>query len=219
MKRLALAGLALLIAAACLTAQRRSFGARDVTLAPPLANSPEEKRILAVLDQAASSGNVYLEVPPVDGRMLRLLTETANAKHVVEIGTSTGYSGLWLTLALQKTGGTLTTFEVDKDRAAQARKHFEAAGVSGLVRIIEGDAHQNVRQLKGPIDVAFIDADKEGYVDYLNTLLPLIRPGGLILAHNINTAPDYIKAVSDNPALETVHYMHGGGLSITIRKR
>ena len=122
--------------------------------------------------RCARSGKTYLSVPVSDGRVLRLLTETVGAKTVVEIGTSTGYSGLWFCLALQKTGGKLTTFEVDSGRAATARKHFEQAGVARLVNVIEGDAHRKWPGLKGPIDLAFIDADKEGYVDYLNKLLP-----------------------------------------------
>jgi predicted O-methyltransferase YrrM len=187
--------------------------------APPLAKTEEEKRILAVLDQARSSGDVYLEVPIADGRMLRLLTEVAGAKNVVEIGTSTGYSGLWLCLALQKTGGKLTTFEIDPGRAAEARKHFQQAGIGSIATVVLGDAHENVKRLKDPIDVLFIDADKPGYLDYLTKLLPLVRPGGLILAHNVDSAPDYVKAVTTSPDLETVFYMQGAGLGVTLKKR
>lgn len=187
--------------------------------APPLAKTEAERKILAVLDQARSSGDVYLEVPVADGRMLRLLTEAAGARNVVEIGTSTGYSGLWLCLALQKTGGKLTTFEIDPGRAAEARKHFQQAGVGPLVTVVLGDAHENVKRLKEPIDVLFIDADKSGYLDYLNKLLPLVRPGGLILAHNIDSAPDYVRAVTTNPDLETVFYRQGAGLGVTLKKR
>ena len=185
----------------------------------PLANSEAEKRVLAVLDETLKNGEVWSSVPVSDGRMLRLLAESAGAKNVVEIGTSTGYSGLWFCLALQKTGGKLTTFEYDPGRAAMAREHFKKAGVDGLVTLIEGDAHRNVSQLKDPIDVLFIDADKEGYVDYLEKLLPLVRPGGLILAHNINMARDYVDRVTTNPALDTVFYSLGAGLGITLKKR
>ncbi len=186
---------------------------------PPLAKTDSEKRILTVLDEARAKGEVYLQVPVTDGRMLRLLTEAAGAKNVVEIGTSTGYSGLWFCLALDKTGGKLTTFERDPGRAALARTHFQKAGVDRIVTVIEGDAHETINRLKGPIDVAFIDADKEGYVDYLKKLLPLVRPGGLILAHNIGMAPDYVQAVTTNPDLETLFYMQGAGLGITLKKR
>jgi caffeoyl-CoA O-methyltransferase len=70
-----------------------------------------------------------------------------------------------------------------------------------------------------PIDVLFIDADKEGYVDYLNKLLPLVKPGGLILAHNIGMANDYEQLVKASRALETMYYMEGEGLGITLKKR
>jgi predicted O-methyltransferase YrrM len=100
-----------------------------------------------------------------------------------------------------------------------ARGHFKEAGVDGLVTIVEGDAHQNVARLKGPVDVAFLDADKDGYVDYLREVLPLVRPGGLILAHNVEMVPDYVKAVTTSADLETVFYMEGGGLAVTLKKR
>ena len=138
---------------------------------------------------------------------------------MVEIGTSTGYSGLWFSLALERTHGHLTTFEIDHQRASRAREHFQRAGVDNVVTLVEGDAHQQITKLKGPIDVAFIDADKEGYVDYLNKLLPLMRPGGLILAHNIDMVPDYIKAVRSNDTLETILYTQGAGMSVTLKKR
>jgi predicted O-methyltransferase YrrM len=185
----------------------------------PVANSEPEKRVLAVLDEAQRAGAMFQNVPVTDGRMLRLLTEAAGAKNVVEIGTSTGLSGLWLCLALQKTGGKLTTFEYDAGRAATARGHFKKAGVDQLVTLVEGDAHQTIARLKEPIDVLFIDADKEGYVDYLNKLLPLVRPGGLILAHNVDMVGDYNRLVTSNPALETLFYMEGEGLGITLKKR
>ena len=186
---------------------------------PPLANNEAERRILAVLEEIRQSRRTWASVPDSDGRMLRLLAEAAGANHVAEIGTSTGYSGLWLCLALQNTGGKLTTFEIDAGRAAMAREHFKKAGVDHLVTLIEGDAHQNLARLQGPIDVAFIDAEKTGYVNYLNRLLPLVRPGGLILAHNVEMASDYVEAVTTNPALDTVFYMDGAGLGVTLKKR
>ena len=186
---------------------------------PALAKTEAEKKVLATLQEAQRTGETYLNVSVSDGRILRVLAETAGAKNVVEIGTSTGLSGMWLSLALMQTGGKLTTFEIDPGRAATARAHFRKAGVDQLVTVVEGDAHKNVAQIRDPIDVVFIDADKEGYLDYLNKLLPLVRPGGLILAHNVNTAPDYVRAVTTNPDLETVFAGDGQGLGITLKKR
>jgi len=186
---------------------------------PPLAKTAAEKKILAELNRMVKTNETYLSVPREDGEALWVLTEAVNAKHVVEIGTSTGYSGLWLCMALSATGGHLTTFEINHRRFTEAHQHFEQAGVADLVTQIEGDAHKNVEKLKGPIDVAFIDADKSGYVDYLHKLLHLVRPGGLILAHNIDMAPDYVHAVTTNPELQTIFYMQGRGLGVTLKKR
>jgi caffeoyl-CoA O-methyltransferase len=183
------------------------------------ARTESEKRILTAIGEAVRSGELYANVPAADGKMLRILAESVNAKEVVEIGTSTGISGLWFSLALEKTGGKLTTFEYDSRRAATAREHFRRAGVDRLITLVEGDAHQTIRRVSGPIDVVFIDADKDGYVDYLNQVLPLVRPGGLILAHNSDMVPDYMRAVTTSPNLETVVYSEGGGLAITLKKR
>lgn len=187
---------------------------------PPLAQSEVEKRVLATIDQAVKAGELYANVPAADGRLMRILTEAINAKTVVEIGTSTGISGLWFCLALDKTGGILHTFELDKGRAELARKHFRSAGMESHVHLVEGDAHQNVPKfIREPIDVVFIDAEKNGYVDYLSKVLPLVRPGGLILAHNTEMVPDYMKAVTSNADLDTVVYTSGGGLAVTLKKR
>jgi caffeoyl-CoA O-methyltransferase len=161
--------------------------------APPVARTPAEKRVLQTIDEIVKAGDLYQNVPAADGRMLRILTEAVNAKRVVEVGTSTGISGLWFCLALEKTGGELTTFELDETRAALARRHFDKAGVEGRIKLVEGDAHEKIASLRDPIDIVFLDAEKEGYVDYLNKLLPLVRPGGLILAHNTDMVPDYMK--------------------------
>jgi len=201
-------------------AAQRSAGTSPESLQyPPLARSDAEKRILTTISEAVKAGELYANVPAVDGRMLRVLAESTNAKRVLEIGTSTGISGLWFSLALERTGGHLTTLELDSRRAAVARGHFKRAGVDSLVTLIEGDAHKSIGSLQGPFDIVFIDAEKSGYVNYLTQVLPLVRPGGLILAHNIDMTPDYVKTVSANPALETVYYLQGNQLAITLKKR
>jgi predicted O-methyltransferase YrrM len=189
----------------------------------PIAKSEMEKKILSVLDDMdKNQRRGMMNVPIEDGRLLRLLAESVNAKHVVEIGTSNGYSGIWLCLALQTTGGKLTTYEIDAQRAALARENFKRAGVDKIVTLVEGDAHEEVTKLKEPIDILFIDADKEGYIDYLNKLLPLVRPGGLIVAHNVDMRgqlQEYVTAVTTKAELETVFYQQGGGISVTLKKR
>ena len=193
------------------------FRAGSPALASPSAKSENEQRVLGVLKDMRDTGKTYLSVSEEKGRMLRLLTEAIGARHVVEIGTSTGYSGLWFCLALETTGGHLTTFEIDPGRARMARENFKRAGVDRLVSVIEGNAHEKVKELKEAVDVAFLDADKGGYPDYLDKLLPMVRPGGLIVADNTNMSPEYREALAANPALETVYW--GRDVSVTLKKR
>lgn len=191
---------------------------------PLLSKTEDEKKILSVLDDMdRNQRRGMMNVPIEDGRLLRLLTEAIGAKHVVEIGTSNGYSGIWFCLALRTTGGKLTTHDIDEGRAALARENFKRAGVDKLVTLVFGDAHETVKNLKGPIDILFLDADKPGYTDYLNKLLPLVRPGGLVIAHNMNPRmadSKYVKAITTNPDLETL-LLHKeiGGISVTLKKR
>jgi caffeoyl-CoA O-methyltransferase len=216
----AAAGLAALIPAASARAQFRRRG--NAAAGPPKSHSAEERRILDVIEDVYRNHR-YLSVPREDGRLLRILAESISAQRIVELGTSTGYSGLWLLLALKKTGGKLVTYEIDEGRQATAHGNFERAGVGALVTIVLGDAHEEVTKLKEPIDLVFLDADKEGYPDYLRKLLPLVRPGGLIVAHNMASPPpdpDYIRAVTTDPALDTVFVnMDSAGVGITLKKR
>jgi predicted O-methyltransferase YrrM len=201
---------------------RRGRGFSAAPQQPPVPVNEEEKKILSILDDMdRNQRRGMMNVPIEDGRLLRLLTEAIGAKHVVEIGTSNGYSGIWFCLALRTTGGKLTTHDIDEGRAALARENFKRAGVDKIVTLVFGDAHETVKNLKEPIDVLFLDADKPGYIDYLNKLLPLVRPGGLILAHNVNMGQmqDFIKAITTNPNLETVFQGQGQGLSVTLKKR
>jgi len=188
-------------------------------------NTEMEARILRVLeDMYRRQQQGMWNITPEDGKLLRVLTEAVGAKNVVEIGTSNGYSAIWLCLALRSTGGKLTTHEIDARRTSLARANFRRAGVNDIVTLIEGDAHKTVTKLKEPIDILFLDADQSGNLDYLNKLLPLVRPGGLILAHNTTDLEslmrDYLEAVTTNPDLETVFlHKHDRGIGVTLKKR
>lgn len=197
---------------------RRGGGSSVIQQQQPLGADEQEKKILSVLeDMDRSQSRGMMNVPQEDGRILRLLTESIGAKHVVEIGTSNGYSGIWFCLALRTMGGKLTTHDIDEGRASLARENFKRAGVDNMVTLVMGDAHETIKRIKEPIDVLFIDADKEGYLDYLTKMLPLVRPGGLILSHNIEMiGQDYIDAITKNPNLETLQLQ---GVTVTLKKR
>ncbi|RIK79337.1 MAG: hypothetical protein DCC67_10635 [Planctomycetota bacterium] len=202
---------------------------------PPVPQDDFEKRLLAAMDDIRQ-GPQFANVSYADGRLLRLLAEAVDAKRIVEIGTSTGESAVWLALAVQATGGHIYTHEIDEGRAAVAKENFKKAGVDEFITIVMGDAHETVKRYLDPqdplfvdagkqqaIDVLFLDADKEGYIDYLEKLLPLVRPGGLVIAHNMNTRqadPRYVKAITEDPQLETLILLkEGTGVGVTLKKR
>lgn len=192
---------------------------------PPTAKDAQEEKILAVLDDLDKHhrrGN--MNVPAEDGRLLRLLVEATDAKKVVEIGTSTGYSGIWMCLGLRKTGGKLITHDIDEGRAAKARENFAKAGVADMVTLVMGDAHEKIKNLEGPVDLVFIDAEKSGYPDYLKQMLPLVRPGGLIVSHNTSMRGEdmarYNEMLQTDPNLETLYFhVDNQGISVSLKKR
>lgn len=203
---------------------RSGQGGDTLFSSPVQPKTDREKALLAVLedmDRTQRSGS--MSVPMEDGRILRLLTESMGAKSVVEIGTSIGYSGIWFCMALEKTGGKLITHDIDEGRASKARANFKRAGVENIVTLVMGDAHETVKKLKDPIDILFLDADKEGYLDYLEKLLPLVRPGGLVIAHNMSVRqadPRYVKAITTNPDLETLFLnLQSSGIGVSMKKR
>jgi caffeoyl-CoA O-methyltransferase len=202
----------------------RGETSRDQTIheGAALPKDDAERKILQAIEDITQKQGRRMNVPTTDGRLLRLLAESIGAKTVVEFGTSNGISSIWLSLALRKTGGKVITHEINPDTAALARENFKTAGVADFVTVVEGDAHQKVSELKGPIDMVFIDADKEGYLDYFKKTLPLVRPGGLILAHNMTPRmanPEFLKAITTSPDVETLFYLEGGGLAVTLKKR
>lgn len=161
-------------------------------------------------------------VTPSEGAFLRDEVEKVGAKHALEIGTSNGYSGIWIALGLGKTGGHLVTLEIDEERARLARENFKAAGVDSLITLIRGDAHQEIPKLEKPFDFVFIDAEKEGSVSYLRAVEPMVPPGGVILAHNVtdlrSQMEDFIQTVRTDPLLKTTFVNPGpGGFSVSIK--
>jgi len=198
------------------------YGGKPKVDAPPVPKGDKEKQALAALGEM-TKGKWYLNITTREGRVLRQLVEARGAKRIVEIGTSSGYSTIWLAMGARATGGRVFTHEINPKMIEMARKNFKKAGVDDLITIIKGDAHDTVKQHKEPIDVVFLDAEKKGYLDYLQKLLPLVRAGGLILGHDMHPPmpdPRYIKAITTNRDLDTSFIMmESFGISMTVKKR
>jgi predicted O-methyltransferase YrrM len=165
--------------------------------------------VTAFLDQHRGTWR-DMNVREADGKALRDLIVERRLTRAVEIGTSTGHSGIWMAWGLSKTGGKLITIEIDRERHAEAVEHFKAAGVAPWVDARLGDAHELVPRLEGPIDFVFIDADKDWYTRYAQALLPKLSPGGCLTAHNVSSwrgswqmTGDFYGYITSVPDLDT----------------
>jgi predicted O-methyltransferase YrrM len=183
-----------------------------------------DARVRAFLEKSRGSWRDW-NVPEEDGRILHDLVLKRRFRSALEIGTSTGHSSIWIAWALSKTNGRLTTIEIDPGRHAAAVRNFKEAGVDGLVDARLADAHALVKQLPGPFDFVFSDADKDWYLQYFKDLEPKIAPGGCFTAHNVlrsggGGAAEFLEYVKKLPAYETTVETGGGeGISISCKRR
>ena len=160
-----------------------------------------------------------------DGRFLYDLILKKGYTRILEIGTSTGHSGIWQAWALSKTGGSLITVEIEEFRHLAAARNFKAAGLDGLIDARLGDARKLIAELDGPFDFIFIDADKNWALNYFEALLPKLTTGGCFAVHNV-TSLGYMKGIRD--FLETVRALGSmettiesaasGGISLSFKK-
>src|SRR5829696_3218839 len=149
--------------------------------------APQDEALAAALQESGRAGLPEIQVSPNEAKLLQLLAEMVGAGRILEVGTLGGYSAIHFGRALPE-DGTLVSLEIDERHAEVARKNVERAGLSGKVEIRVGDARELLARIaesgEGPFDVVFIDADKEGYPEYLEWAMRLTRPGSLILGDN-----------------------------------
>jgi len=164
-----------------------------------------------------------LNVPYKDGQTLFNLIIKNNYTRALEIGTSTGHSSIWMAWALSKTGGKLITIEIDEDRYKTALNNFKKAGLEEFIDARLADAHQLVKELKGPFDFVFSDADKEWYTQYFKDVDPKLVVGGCFTAHNVTDGfgdvKRFLNYVRSLPNYETtIDHSSSSGISISYKK-
>lgn len=165
------------------------------------------------------------------GIFYNVLLKSKNAKKILEIGMSAGYSTIWFAEAIsKKTGGKIITIDQDKKKIERAKRNFEDAGLSDLIDIRHGDALEVLLDIKNEsnssesFDFVFIDADKERYIQYFDIILPMVKPGGLIGADNI-LFPErfqkftnlYVKHVRNNPKIRSVTIPIDNGEELSLK--
>ncbi len=161
----------------------------------------------AALEASAAAGLPDIQVSPGQGKLLHLLARSHGSHKILEIGTLVGYSTIWLARALPP-GGRLITLECEPKHAEVARANIARAGLADAVEIRIGAALETLPQLVadgcGPFDLIFIDADKEGYPEYLDWALRLSRRGSLIIADNVVRQGAVIDAADDRPDMVAI---------------
>ena len=185
-------------------------------------NQDLDKKVEAFLKDSQGSWH-DMNVPFSDGKLLYDLIIKNNYTQALEIGTSTGHSGIWIAWALSKTGGKLTTIDISESRHKEALENFKKAGLSAYIDAKLADAHELVPELEGPFDFVFSDADKGWYKNYFIAIYPKLKSGGCFTAHNVSNRMSGIKEFLDYieglPDMETtIDNSSSSGVSISFKK-
>lgn len=169
-----------------------------------------------------------LNVPSSDGQLLFDIVVKNGYKDALEIGTSTGHSAIWIAWALSKTGGKLITMEIDESRHKEALANFEEAGLTEFIDARLGNAHDLVKEVEGPFDFVFSDADKDWYINYFKDVSLKLKSGGCFSAHNVNSegrgrrgssgSRAYLEYVQGLDNYTTTVDDSGSGLAISYKK-
>jgi len=191
--------------------------------AQSLINQPElDKRVRSFLDKQTGQWT-DMNVPTVDGQLLYDLIIENHYTDALEIGTSTGHSSIWMAWALSKTGGKLTTIEINEWRHAQALKNIKEAGLDNYIDARLADAHELVHQLTGPFDFVFSDADKNWYQKYFITIDPKLKLHGCYTSHNVSPknksrwSVNYLDFLKNLSHYKTKINAKGAGMSISYK--
>ena len=144
----------------------------------------EDEALKSVVENTKQKNFPLIQISPENGKFLFILAKMIHAKNILEIGTLTGYSTIWLARALPE-DGKVTTLEISEEHANEARKNFERAGVQNKIRLIIGDAFESLDKLQNEkLDFVFIDANKERCSDYFDKVIERMNKGGIIATDN-----------------------------------
>ena len=196
----------------------------------------EELELQSILEKSrkvvVSPEDRMLAITKETGELLNMILRLKNAKNMLEVGTSTGYSTIWCAEAIIERSGKIITIEQNPNKIKRANENFQKAGVQNIITIREGLAMEKITELnlqkeyRDFFDFVLIDADKENIIEYFDLILPMVSIGGLIITDNMLYPEKYrqdMKKFSDylkkNPNIRTITSPIGNGEEITIRLR
>jgi len=179
------------------------------------------RQLIDELDALGKTRDDAWQISREEGELLRQIALSTNARVIIEVGTSYGFSGLFWGSALLRTGGMLHTIDMNPKKVESSKKTFAAAGLEAHVVNHEGNAGDILTALKGPFDLAFIDADKPATRSYFDLIWPKLRVGGSVLTDNAIThkeqLADFINHVRSLPDALSTQVAVGNGLEWTIK--
>jgi predicted O-methyltransferase YrrM len=180
-----------------------------------------QEKVLAELEKTQKE---FWNISRASANFLSMLIKISKSRNVVEVGTSNGYSGIWIAQALKDTvnyKGHLTTIEYWEKRIESAKENFKKCGVDDVITIKQGDACEVLETLEFGIDFAFIDANKSEYIKYFDIIHPKLRLGGIIAADNITSHADkvapFVEKIKSHPDYQVEILDLPGGMLIAYK--
>ena len=188
------------------------------------------QKIYNKLEELEATAQNYWNITPDCGNFLNILVKSCNYKNIVEVGTSNGYSGIWLSLAAKETGGNIITVEFHQKRIDEAVANFEHCELDDVIKVRQGEAINVLNELKPTdfnseedrfIDFAFVDANKREYIEYYKILDKILKKGGMLVFDNIfshsEKVADFTESITSNSSYQISFFEYGGGQLLAYR--
>ncbi|MCH8003044.1 MAG: O-methyltransferase [Nanoarchaeota archaeon] len=183
--------------------------------------NPSIQKLLNELEEFGQKNRGYFNIPASTGKFFYNLVLISKAKNILEIGTSNGYSTIWLSEAIKQNNGKITTMEISDFKIKIAKENFKRANLNKTIKIIHGDALKEIPKLKEKFDFMFIDAIKKDYINYLKLAEKNLKKGSIIVADNAimfkDKMQDYLNYVENNKNYSSVLVPIGSGVEFSIK--
>jgi predicted O-methyltransferase YrrM len=180
-----------------------------------------DRRTKSVLHELEKTRYRYWNICPEIGALLNIVAKAMKAERVLEIGTSNGYSTIWLADAVRGRNGKVVTVDIDSGILKLAKANLGRAGLASYVELVHGDALDVIPQLEGGFDLVFIDADKSEYYQYLKLSFDKVKDSGLIVAEDVtvyrDSMRDFLSEITSSERLETVIIPYDDGISLSYK--
>ena len=179
------------------------------------------QRLLNDLEVFGNKHDGYYNIPPETGKFFNILVRTSKVRNILEVGTSNGYSTIWLGEAINENKGRITTIEISEHKVKMALENFKRANLGKIIKIVHGDALDEIPKLKTKFDFLFLDAVKEDYINYFKLALPKLAKNAIIVADNAimfeRYMKDYLNFVRNHKDLRSVLVPIGSGVEFTLK--